>query len=50
MGNAGADRFGVPRPALQVPTSVAGQLKIIEGLTPEKTGTYINYAGEVLPF
>ena len=50
MGNAGADHFKIPRPPLTAPVSVKGQLAIIDGLTPEKTGWYGNYKGEPLAF
>ena len=50
MGNAGADRYGIPRPALDAPTSVKGQLAVIDGLTPEQTGWYVNWKGETMPY
>ena len=50
MGNRGADRYGVPRPALTAETSVKGQLAIIDGLTSEQTGSYFSYTGDIIPY
>jgi NAD(P)-dependent dehydrogenase (short-subunit alcohol dehydrogenase family) len=35
---------------LAVEDSVAGMLKVVAGLGPEDSGTYRNYAGQVLPW
>ncbi len=50
MGSSATDELGMGKPPLDPPTSVAAQLKVIDGLTPEKTGTYFNHEGDVLPF
>ena len=51
MGNASADHFGgAMRPPLDAATSVAGQLRVINSLTLEQTGSYLTYEGETVPF
>ena len=50
MGSDAAAQMGVDSPTLDVQTSVQGQLKVIRGLTPEQTASYINYTGEMVPF
>lgn len=50
MGSSATDELGMGKPSLDAPTSITAQLKVIDGLTPEKTGTYFNHEGNVLPF
>lgn len=37
-------------PDLKPPESVAAQLKVIAGLTPDKTGSFFSHEGEVIPW
>ena len=50
MGSAAADDMTGVKPDLDVQTSVAGQLKVIRGLTPELTASYYSYNGKMNPF
>ncbi len=50
MGSGAAGMLGVPKPPLTAPTSVAMQLKVVDGLTLEKSGTYFNHEGNIVPF
>lgn len=36
--------------ALEVEESVAGMLKVIDALTPEKSGKFVQYDGQELPW
>lgn len=40
----------VPGPKLDAPTSVAGMIKVIDGLTLEESGLHINYEGNIVPW
>ncbi|EIE23424.1 C-signal [Coccomyxa subellipsoidea C-169] len=48
MGSSASDTLGIDRPPLDTPTSVAAQLKVIDGLTLEKSGTFFNHEGLVV--
>lgn len=48
MGSSASDSLGIDRPPLDTPTSVAAQLKVIDGLTLEKSGTFFNHEGQVV--
>lgn len=50
MGSGAAGMLGMAKPPLTAPTSVAMQLKLIDGLTLEKSGTYFNHEGNIVPF
>ncbi|BDA47289.1 Uncharacterized oxidoreductase C663.09c [Coccomyxa sp. Obi] len=50
MGSSATDGLGIEKPPLDPPTSVGMQLKVIDGLTLEKSGTYFNHEGNGLPF
>ena len=50
MGVGAAGVLGLAKPPLTAPTSVAMQLKVVDGLTPEKSGTYFNHEGNIVPF
>lgn len=43
------DMGGVNAP-LDVATSIAGMTQVIDGLTPEKSGSFFNYDGKPLPY
>lgn len=38
------------RPDLTPPESVAAQLKVIRGLTPEQSGSFFSHEGAVIPW
>lgn len=46
MGNAGAVGFGMPQAPTTINDSVAGQLAVIQGLTPAQNGKFLSYDGE----
>ncbi|EIE23423.1 NAD(P)-binding protein [Coccomyxa subellipsoidea C-169] len=50
MGTTASVSVGIERPPLDTPTSVAAQLKVIDGLKLEKTGTFFSHEGKVLPY
>ena len=50
MGAGAAGVLGVDPPELQAPTSIAGMLKILDGVTLEQSGGYFNYRGETVPY
>lgn len=51
MGSGAADELANgARPDLTPPKSVAAQLKVIHGLTPDKTGSFFSHKGEVIPW
>lgn len=50
MGATAADTLGIDKPSLDAPTSVSCQLKVIDGLTLEKSGTFFNHEGNVVPY
>ena len=50
MGSSSAAAMKIDGPGLDAPTSIAGMLKVVEGLTLEQTGTFYNYEGKVVPF
>jgi hypothetical protein len=50
MGSSSAAAMKIAGPGLDAPTSIAGMLKVVEGLTLEQTGTFYNYQGNVVPY
>ncbi len=50
MGTTASVSVGIERPPLDTPTSVAAQLKVIDGLKLENTGTFFSHEGKVLPY
>ncbi len=50
MGSSSATAMGIAGPGLDAPTSIAGMLKIIDGLTLGQTGSFYNYKGDIVPF
>lgn len=50
MGSSSATAMEVAGPTLDAPTSIAGMLKVIDGLTPEQTGSFYNYEGKIVPW
>jgi len=42
--------IGGPRGELDVATSVAGMLRVIEGLTPAQAGRFLQWDGRELPW
>jgi NAD(P)-dependent dehydrogenase (short-subunit alcohol dehydrogenase family) len=49
MGN-GAATVLKTSPPVETPDSVAGMIKVLERLTPEKTGAFLNWKGEPMPW
>ncbi len=51
MGDGAAKELATSaRPDLTPPESVAAQLRVIAGLTPEQTGSFFSHEGEVIPW
>ncbi len=51
MGLAAADAVGAKEgPSLTAPTSVAGLLKLMDGLTLEQSGSFNDYEGNAMPY
>ena len=50
MGAGSAAAMNIPGPTLDAPTSIAGMLKVVDGLTLEQTGSFYNHQGKVVPF
>ena len=42
--------MGGPNALIDTKTSVAGMMKVIEGLSPERSGNFYNYDGNVIPW
>ena len=50
MGSTAAGTLGIETPPLEAPESISCQLKVIDGLTLEKSGTFFNHEGAVVPY
>jgi hypothetical protein len=52
MGNMAADVVNVPGlgPDLQALESVQKQFDVLQGLTPDKSGAFLSYTGDALPW
>jgi short-subunit dehydrogenase len=50
MGSTATGTLGIEAPPLEAPESISCQLKVIDGLTLEKSGTFFNHEGAVVPY
>jgi hypothetical protein len=50
MGGTAASTAGVGRPALDAPTSIGEQLQVLDGLTLEQTGSFLDRFGQTVPW
>ena len=50
MGSTAASTAGAGRPPLDAPTSIGQQLQVLDRLTLEQTGSFLDRFGETVPW